>query len=106
MEGESAMALWTEWVSAYETGGKNFTETAVVDLNGSDNVYASVALSKFNGNGSSPQAEIYISGYVQNGNPYSGSWDELLGDGISSITVSLTVNNANAKGVMTITTDR
>jgi hypothetical protein len=25
---ERAMALWTEWISANETGGNNFTETA------------------------------------------------------------------------------
>jgi len=29
------MALWTEWISAYETGGNNETGTAVVNLNGS-----------------------------------------------------------------------
>jgi hypothetical protein len=77
-----------------------------VNLNGSYGVYASRELSKFNGNGGSPQAEIFISRYVQNGNPYEGSWDELFANGISSITVSLTVNNATAKGVLTITTDR
>jgi hypothetical protein len=27
-ETERAMALWTEWISANETGGNNFTETA------------------------------------------------------------------------------
>jgi hypothetical protein len=27
--GERAMALWTEWISANETGGNNLTETAV-----------------------------------------------------------------------------
>ena len=100
------MALWTEWVSANETGGHNFTETATVNLNGSDSVCASCALSKFNGNGGSPQAETFISGYVQSGRPYSGSWNDLYANGISSITVSLTVNNATAKGVLTITTDR
>jgi len=100
------MALWTEWVSANETGGKNFTETAVVNLGGAYNVYASCALSKFNANGGSPQAEMYISEYVQNGDPISGSFNEVLGNGISSITVALTVNNATAKGVMTVTTDR
>ena len=100
------MALWTEWVSASETGGSNFTETAVVNLNGSYGVYASCALSQFNGNGGSPQANMYISSYVQNGSPHSGNWNELLANGISSITVSLTVNNASAKGVMTVTTDR
>ncbi len=26
---ERAMALWTEWISVNETGGNNFTETAV-----------------------------------------------------------------------------
>lgn len=77
-----------------------------MNLNGSYSVYSSCALSKFNGNGGSPQAEIFISGYVQNGKPFSGSWNELYANGISSITVSLTVNNATAKGVMTITTDR
>jgi hypothetical protein len=100
------MTLWTEWVSANETGGNNFTETEVVNLNGSYSVYASCGLSKFNGNGGSPQAEIFISEYVQNGSPHQGSWDELYANGISSITVSLTVNNATAKGVLTITTDR
>jgi len=63
-------------------------------------------LSKFNGNGGSPQAEIFISEYMQNGSPHAGSWDEFNANGISSITVSLTVNNATAKGVLTITTDR
>ena len=100
------MTLWTEWVSANETGGNNFTETEVVNLNGSYSVYASCGLSKFNGNGGSPQAEIFISEYVQNGSPHVGSWDELYANGISSITVSLTVYNATAKGVLTITTDR
>ncbi len=77
-----------------------------MNLNGSYGVYASRELSKFNGNGGSPQAEIFISGYVQNGNPYERSWDELFANGISSITVSLTINNATANGVLTITTDR
>lgn len=77
-----------------------------MNLNGSYGVDASRGLSKFNGNGGSPQAEIFISGYVQNGNLYEGSRDELFANGISSITVSLTVNNATAKGVLTITTDR
>ena len=26
--GERVMALWTEWISANETGGNKFTETA------------------------------------------------------------------------------
>ena len=29
------MALWTEWVEANETGGNNYTQTEVVNLNGS-----------------------------------------------------------------------
>jgi hypothetical protein len=100
------MALWTEWIWAEESGGQNFTENAVVNLGGSYGVYASVALSQFNGQGSNPQGQIYISGYVQNGKPYAGNWNELIANGISSVTVSVTVNNALAKGVLTITTDR
>jgi hypothetical protein len=99
------MALWTEVIETDEIGG-SFTESEVVDLGGSFNVYASCALSKFNVTGNSPQAEIFISGYVQNGNPISGSWTELNANGVSSITVSLAATNVRARGVMTVTTDR
>jgi hypothetical protein len=100
------MALWSEWLAANETGGSNFTEKATVNLGGSFNVYASCALSKFSATGGSPQAEMLITEYVQNGTPHEGSFNEVIGNGISSLTVALTVNNANAKGVMTVTTDR
>jgi len=100
------MALWIEVIETDETGGNNYTGSEVLDRGGAFNVYASCALTKFNATGGSPQAEIFISSYVQNGNPVSGSWNELNGNGISSITLSMTANNVHARGLMTVTTDR
>jgi hypothetical protein len=101
------MSLWWAWASAEETGGHNFTENETLDLGAEYNVYASVALAQFNGNGGSPQANAYISAYVQNGNPVTDQNLSFLdAAGISSITLSVTVNNAASKGQLTVTTDK
>ncbi len=99
------MALWTEVIEIDKTAG-SYTGSEVLNLGGEYNVFASCALSKFNATGNAPQAEIFISSYVQNGSPVNGSWSELYGNGISSITLSMTATNVKARGVMTVTTDR
>jgi len=101
------MALWFSELVANETGGSNFTETTNVNFGSSQNIYVSCALSKYNGNGGSPQADFYITGYVQNGELKSNQHSYVLdANGISEVSLALTVNNATAVGLMTATTDR
>ena len=101
------MALWHWELSAYETGGNNFTESANVNFGSPQNIYVSCALSKYNGNGGSPQADFYITGWVQNGELVSNQHVyDLDANGISEVSLALTVNNATAQGVMTATTNK
>jgi hypothetical protein len=101
------MALWWETVAAHETGGNNFTETANVNFGSPQNIFISCALSKYNGNGGSPQADFYITGWVQNGALITSQHAYGLdASGISEVSLALTVNNATAQGVMIATTNK
>lgn len=105
--GRKTMALWYEWVSASETGGHNFTQTENVNFGSPQNIYISCALSKFNGNGGSPQADFYITGWVEGGGLTTDQHVYVLdASGISEVSLALTVNNATALGLMTATTNK
>jgi hypothetical protein len=105
------MALRTESLSASAPAGKTFTQTAVVDnIDPSTTVFASCSLNSVKGvqnQTNPPQAEIFISGFVQNGSPAPPTTNQslLILSGITSITVGLTVSSASAQGILTITTD-
>jgi hypothetical protein len=101
------MALWFWELVANETGGNNFSETANVNFGSPQNIFVSCALSKYNGNGGSPQADFYITGWVQNGALKTDQHAYVLdANGISEVSLALTVNNATAVGLMTATTNR
>jgi hypothetical protein len=101
------MALWFWELVAYETGGNNFTEAANVNFGSPQNIFVSCALSKYNGNGGSPQADFYITGWVQNGGLITNQHNYVLdASGISEVSIALTVNNATAVGLMIATTNK
>jgi hypothetical protein len=101
------MALWWWQVNAHQTGGQNFTEPATVNFGSPQNIFVSCALSKYNGNGGSPQADFYITGWVQNGNLVTNQHVYALdANGISEVSLALTVNNATAQGLMVATTNK
>jgi hypothetical protein len=97
------MAVWYEEIWAEESGGNNFAETATVDIP-SSNVLVSCALQQVNQQGGGGQAKMSITQYVQNGNPHAGNWQMVNGDGITSVTFALTVNNTAAQGTGLIQT--
>jgi hypothetical protein len=101
------MALWVWELSAHETGGNNFTETGRLNFGSAQDIFVSCALSKYNGNGGSPQADFYITGWVQNGELVDNQHAYLLdARGISEVLMALTVNNATAVGIATATTNK
>jgi hypothetical protein len=97
------MASWWEFVSA---SGNNFTETANVNFGAPQNILVTCGLAKYNGNGSSPQADFYITGWVKNGALVANQHAYGLDDtGISEVSLALTVNQASAVGLMSATTN-
>jgi hypothetical protein len=90
------MEFWYEYIWAEESGGSNFSEVKTVNIP-SSSVLVTCALQEVNQQGGGGQAEMAITQYVQNGDPHEGSWQILNGDGITSVTFALTVNNARAQ---------
>ena len=71
------------------------------------NILVSCALSKCVGNGGSPQADFYITGWVKNGALVTSQHAYTLDDtGISEVSLALTVNQAAAVGLMVATTNK
>jgi hypothetical protein len=91
------MQFWYEDIWAEESGGSNFSETFTVNIP-STNVLVMCALQQVNQQGGNGQAQMAITSYVQRGSPFNGSWQILNGNGITSVTFTLTVNNARAQG--------
>jgi hypothetical protein len=102
------MALWWAYTPANDTSGKNVTKTATVNFGSPQNIFVSCALAKYNGNGGSPQADYYITGWVKGLGPaVTGKHDYVLDDSdISEVSTALTVNNASAEGIMIATTNK
>jgi hypothetical protein len=91
------MQFWYNWKWA-EATNETFTEVFTIDIPSTD-VLIECWVTQVNQQGSNGQADIAITNYVQNGDPYSGSWPILNGNNITSVTFTLTVNNARATGV-------
>lgn len=91
------MQFWYEDIWAQESGGSPFTENETVNIPPTA-VLVTCALQQVNQQGSNGQAQMAITSYVQNGDPHNGSWQIINGDNITSVTFSLTVNNARAQG--------
>jgi hypothetical protein len=92
------MQFWYETLFAFETGGNNETITRTVNLPSTD-VLVFCSLQQFNGNGGSPQAQMYINQYVANGDPSEGNWQTINANNVTSVSFTLTVNNARAQGL-------
>ena len=97
------MKFWYEEVWAEEVGGNNFSETKTVNIP-SSSVLVSCALQQINQQGGSGKAQMAITQYVENGDPHEGNWQMIHGNGITSVTFALTVNNARAQGTGLIQT--
>jgi hypothetical protein len=100
------MTVWAEWM-ATPAWGVGYTETRTIDLGGSYNIFASVALSavEWPGGGDTYNMNIYITSYVSKGDPYAGTWNCLFINDCTSITASLYSLNAAATGVLIVTTN-
>jgi hypothetical protein len=90
------MQFWYEDIDAWAVN-ETFAETATVDIPATD-VLVTCALQQVGQLGSNGQAQIAITQYVENGDPHEGSWQTVAGNGITSVTFTLTVNNARAAG--------
>ena len=97
------MEFWYEEIWAEESGGQSFSETATIDIPPST-VLVSCALQQVDQQGSGGLAKMAITQYVRYGNPHNGDWQMINGDGITSVTFALTVNNARAQGTGLIQT--
>jgi hypothetical protein len=97
------MEFWYEEVWAEETGGNTFSETKTINIPPSS-VLVSCALQQVNQQGGGGQARMAITQYVQHGDPHEGHWQMVNGNGITSVTFALTVNNARAQGTGLIQT--
>jgi hypothetical protein len=75
-----------------------FTESMTVNF-GSSYIRAAVALQQVKNAGA---VQIAIVEYVQNGTPHHGSWQEINGDGFTSVTCALTVANADGQGTLNV----
>jgi hypothetical protein len=90
------MQFWYDTIWAEESGGNNFTETFTV--NGIDApILAQCYLQEVNGGGNS---KISITAYVSGGTPHENiDLQVLQGNEVTSVTFTLLVNNASARGV-------
>ena len=85
----------TRWAEAQN---ESYTVSATINL-GSSYIRAAVALQ----NVSAPGAVgVAIVEYVQNGSPHQGSWQEIAGPGITSVTYALTVTNAYGQATLNV----
>ena len=90
------MQFWIQNINAFAVN-ETFAETFTIDLPATD-VLVTCALQQVGQIGTNGQAQIAITQYVENGSPLEGSWQSLSGNGVTSVTFSLTVNNARAQG--------
>ena len=92
------MQFWYDDIWAEESGGNPFSETFTIDLPATA-VLATTSLQSVKQQGSNGQATIAITQYVQNGDPHEGNWQNVNGNGVTSVTFTLTVVNAYAQGL-------
>ena len=90
------MQFWMDNINAFAVN-ETFSETLTINLPATD-VLVTCALQQVGQLGSNGQAQMAITQYVQEGTPREGSWQSLSGNGVTSVTFSLTVNNARAQG--------
>ncbi len=88
------MHAWYKTIWANESGGSDFTESATVDIPSTD-VLVMCFLQQVSGY----SARVAITSYVEKGDPYSGSWQIMNGNDVTSVTFALTVNNCTAQAV-------
>src|ERR1700689_3100940 len=90
------MQFWMDNINAFAVN-ETFSETLTIDLPATD-VLVTCGLQQVGQLGSNGQAQIAITQYVQDGSPKEGSWQSLSGNVVTSVTFSLTANNARAQG--------
>jgi hypothetical protein len=90
------MQFWYEVIVASAVN-TTITEKETANIQSTD-ALITCALQEVNQQGTNGQATIAITEYVQNGTPHEGSWPVVNGNGITSVTFTLTVTNAKAVG--------
>ncbi len=103
------MEIWYNGVSA-EAGAPVYTPSWTMNLDPSGStpegypVLITCALQQVNQAGSNTpwQAGISITSYIQNGEPNNGSWQALSLSNITSVTFTMTLQNASAHATMLI----
>ncbi len=94
------MRFWYKTIWASEGSGpftdpSPFTESMTIDIPSTD-VLALTFLQQVTQGGIGGTAQTVITSYVEKGDPHSGSWQIMNGNDVSSVTFSLTVEEAYA----------
>jgi hypothetical protein len=88
--------FWYDDINAWAVN-ESFSETFTIDLPATA-VLVTCGLQQVGQLGTNGQAQIAITQYVEDGSPHEGSWQILNGNGVTSVSFTLTVNNARAQG--------
>jgi hypothetical protein len=98
------MKAFCETIRAQASEGLTFTESVHVAVTpdfGSE-ILVTCALQQVNQQGANGQAQVSITGYIQDGKTNQGSWPLLIGKNITDVTSSLAVTSTAAVATVII----